>query len=365
MRISRRQIVEFLLLAISSSLGATAPPSADEIVARCVEARGGAQRLAAIHSVIYRGTYREGTHENDHAAMALMRPYYKLVGDPEKPIGDFAEGYDGSAWEYYGDPGIVLRTVGPASAASRHGLWIDGALPDYRTKGSTIEVLGKEPIAGRQAWRLRLTMRDGFAVEEFVDAQTFLEIANRKAAPIHAFGEKVTSETRFSDFRPVEGVLFAFHSEEVEIATGRVLNSMQWREIVANRPLDPSVFSPPALHRTPLQTVIDQLYQERDDVEAVRWTYADFRRAHPDVDTDAGMEAAGYQMLKMGAGASAVLILSENARAYPKSTDAAFGLGRAYATTGETAKARAEFERALALDPKNERARKALEVMPR
>jgi Tfp pilus assembly protein PilF len=72
------------------------------------------------------------------------------------------------------------------------------------------------------------------------------------------------------------------------------------------------------------------------------------------------MQAAGYQMLKMGAGPAAVTILAANAAAYPKSSGAAFGLGRAYSTTGETDKARKELERALALDPKNERARKAL-----
>jgi hypothetical protein len=357
--------VELLLCGPTvGSIHAAPLPSADEIVARHVEARGGAERLAAIHSLIYRGTYREGSHESPNAAMALMRPNYKLVGDPEKPLGDFAEGYDGSAWEFYGDPGIVLRTVGPASAAARHGLWIDGPFVDFRAKGSTIEVEGIERIADRDAYRLRLTMRDGFAMEEFLDTRTFLEVANRKAAPIHAFGEKVSSETRFSDFRPVEGVLFSFRNEEVEIATGRVLNSMQWREIVANRPLDPAVFSPPILHRTPIQALIDQLFQERDDVEAVRWTYEDFRRAHPDADTDDAMQAAGYQMLKMGAGPAAVMILSANAEAYPKSTGAAFGLGRAYATSGEPARARKEFERALALDPKNERARKALETLP-
>jgi len=355
-----------VLMALTSAAAPAAPlPSADEIVAKYVAARGGAERIAAIRSVIYRGTYREGAHVSDQAAMALMRPYFKLVGDPEKPLGDFAEGYDGSAWEFYGDPGIVLRTVGAASAAARHGAWVDGPLADYRAKGSTIVVEGMERIGDRDAYRLRLTMRDGFAVEEFIDARTFLEIANRKAAPIHAFGEKVSSETRFFDFRPVEGVLFSFRNEEVEIATGKVLNSMQWREIVANRPLDPAVFSPPALHRTPIQTLIDQLFQERDDVEAVRWTYADFRRAHPDADTDDAMQAAGYQMLKMGAVPSATLLLSENAASYPKSSTAAFGLGRAWATGGETAKARQEFERAIALDPKNERARKALDGLPR
>ena len=72
--------------------------------------------------------------------MALMRPFYKLVGDPFEPNRSFAEGYDGSAWEYYGDPGIVVRTVGAAAAALRHGLAIDGPLFEYREKGSTIEV---------------------------------------------------------------------------------------------------------------------------------------------------------------------------------------------------------------------------------
>ena len=208
-------------------------------------------------------------------------------------------------------------------------------------------------------------MRDGFQAEEFVDTRTFRQVASRKAAPVHAFGEKVSSETRFSDFRPVEGVLFSFHGEEVEIGTDRVLNTMQWREIVVNRPLDVAAFSPPSLKRTPIRTLMDQLFQERDDVEAVRWSYEEFRRANPGVDTDEAMEVVGYQMLKMGSGTSAVMILGANAEAYPKSTGAAFGLGRAYATTGEVANARAEFERAIALDPKNERAKKALAALPK
>ena len=364
MRAFRTLTVVFLLSGAPYSARAGAPlPSADEIVARHVEARGGAAKLAAIRTIVYRGTYREGSHVSDRAAMALMRPDDKLVGDPEAPVGDFAEGYDGSAWEYYRDPGIVLRTVGAASAAARHGTWIDGPFVDYRAKGSTIEVEGVETIGGREAYRLRLTMRDGFASEEFIDTHTDLEVANRKAAPIHAFGAKVSSETRFADFRSVEGVLFPFRSEEVEIATGRVLNSMQWREIVVNRPLDSAVFSPPAIRRTPVQVLIDQLFQERDDVEAVRWTFEEFRRAHPDANTDDAMQAAGYQMLKMGAGPSAVMLLSANAGAHPKSSGAAFGLGRALASAGETAKARAELERALELDPKNERARKALAAL--
>jgi hypothetical protein len=295
--------------------------------------------------------------------MALMRPFYKLVGDPDQPNSSFAEGYDGSAWEYYGDPGIVVRTVGAAAAAARHGLAIDGPLFEYREKGSTIEAAGMETIGTRSAWRLRLRMQDGFEEDEFIDGETWMLIASRKVAPVHAFGPSVASETRYDDFRPVAGVLFSFASREVEIATGKVLSQGQWTSIVANREIDPGVFSPPALNRTPLQKLLDHLFLERSDRAAVRWSYAEFRRAFPGVDTDAGIQAIGYQILKMGDVESAITLLEANARDHSGSSGAAFGLGRALNTAGRKAEARAAFARALALDPGNKRARAALDAL--
>jgi hypothetical protein len=111
---------------------AAQPPFVDDIVARYIAARGGRERIAALTSLVIRGEYREGEYVSPGAVMALMRPYYKLVGDPDKPVGEFAEGYDGSAWEYYADPGIVIRTVGAASAAGRHRARFDHPLIDYR-----------------------------------------------------------------------------------------------------------------------------------------------------------------------------------------------------------------------------------------
>jgi Tfp pilus assembly protein PilF len=72
------------------------------------------------------------------------------------------------------------------------------------------------------------------------------------------------------------------------------------------------------------------------------------------------MQIIGYQMLKMGDGASAVALLAANAADYPQSSGAAFGLGRAYCETKQLPKARAQFETALRLDPNNKRAWDAL-----
>ena len=188
-------------------------------------------------------------------------------------------------------------------------------------------------------------------------------IASRKVAPIHAFGPSVASETRFDDFRPVAGVLFPFGSREVEIATGRVLSEGRWTSIVANREIDLDAFSPPVLKRTPLQKLLDHLFLERVDRAAVHWSYGEFRRAYPGVDTDAGVQAIGYQILKMGDIEPAIALLEANARDHPGSSGAAFGLGRAFNTASRAAEARAEFTRALALDPGNKRARPALDAL--
>jgi hypothetical protein len=339
-------------------------PTADQIVARYIEARGGIAKIGDLRTAIYRGVYREGDFVAPDAAMALMRPYDKLVGDPDKLSSEFREGYDGSAWEYYGDPGIVVRTVGPAAAAARHSLAIDGPLVDYRQKGTTISVLGIEPIAGRPAYRLLVRMRDGFEEEEFVDTETALLVAERKVVPVHAFGKAIASETRFGDYRPVQGVLFAHSDREVEIATGKVLNEMKWTSITVNQEIDPAVFSPPVFTRTPLQLLLDQLYMERADVQAVLWSYHEFRRARPAIETDEGIQVIGYQILKMGDHASAVALLKANASDSPRSSGAAFALGRAHRTAGNLAESRVEFRRALSLDPGNKRAAEALRNLP-
>jgi len=96
-------------------------PRADEIVSRHIAARGGYERIKALRTVVFSGgKYREGDYAGSGKAfMALMRPSYKVVSNPEEPTADFREGWDGSAWEWYADPGFVVRTVGPASAAMR------------------------------------------------------------------------------------------------------------------------------------------------------------------------------------------------------------------------------------------------------
>ena len=361
----RSFVIALTALMLGSGPDASAQPlGVETIVARHIEARGGEAAIRAIHSLVFDGgTYREGDYSSDGGAvMMLMRPYYKLVGHPERDQ-DFMEGYDGAAWEWYADPGITMRTVGAASGAIRHYADVEGPLLDYAAKGSRVELISDAGVANRHAHQIRLTMMDGYTTDFFIDRRSFMVIASRHASAIHAFGETVSSETRFGDFRRVSGVLFPFRSSEVEIATGHEMSSMLWGSIDANVDIPTAWFSPPDYERTPIQTFMEQLFVQRDDAPAMLWTYHNFRRTHPDIDTREAAETMGYQVLKMGQIASAIALLERNAADNPDASDSAFGLGRAYETAGRPADARREFERALRLEPGHARATRALAAL--
>ena len=192
---------------------------------------------------------------------------------------------------------------------------------------------------------------------------SYLIVAERRSAPFHAFGDPITTESRYEDYRSVTGVLFPHRYTEVVIATGEPLTSMQWGSIVANRDLPLEWFSPPRFERSELQRFLEQLYLAKTDKQALLWTYSQFRRVHREIDTRGGVELIGYQALKMGEADQAVALLRANAADYPTSASSAFGLGRALAGVGDVTAAKAEYQRALELDPEYQRAREALDSL--
>ena len=104
----------------------------------------------------------------------------------------------------------------------------------------------------------------------------------------------------------------------------------------------------------------ESLFGQRADLDSVMWTYSEFVRAYPDVDTSSAVNVAGFQILKMGDIETAVALLQQNARDYPTSASTRFGLGRAYQAAGSLDRAREEYQAALDADSSYERAKSAL-----
>ena len=50
---------------------------------------------------------------------------------------------------------------------------LDGSLVDYKAKGYTVELVGKEDFKGTQAYKLKITKRPGSSEFAYIDATTF------------------------------------------------------------------------------------------------------------------------------------------------------------------------------------------------
>ena len=166
------------------------------------------------------------------------------------------------------------------------------------------------------------------------------------------------------DYKPVGGVLMPFRTRQIDDASGRVMDSSVTTSVRANIGLAPSFFAPPTFTRTPLQSVIAAIYEEREDAGAVLQTYRDYRAAYGSgISSVDAIDFIGYQCLKMRDSKSAVALLAANAADYPASASAHFGLGRALVADGDAARASAEFKRALEIDPSYTRAKDALAAL--
>jgi hypothetical protein len=327
------------------------PITPQEIVRRYIAARGGLEKIRAIRTLVFRGPPRPNGKPGRQILRA--RPFYLNVG---------SEGNDGSPWEAYDEHGLQPRVTDAPGAALRHTAYFDDPLVMALEPGWRIELAGSERIGGRDAWRLRVQYPDGFTSESFVDKESWLLVARRLTAPVHAFGDAVTSQAIFGDYRPVNGVLYPFSLREVDLATGQPLDVSTWQSIEANVPLSPSVFSPPPRIDTPISRLVNAIFASRHvTADALGW-YHDFLRdpATAGVDIEAAIESVGYECLKNGAIATGTALLEENLRAHPASARAHFGVGRAYRAAGREESALERFREAVRLDPALQAARDAI-----
>ncbi len=346
-----------LVVAVSFAL--------ETVITHHVQSLGSAKAIASINSFIERGWYREGKLEID-TFTAQKRPFYRVIGDPRTdPLGEIHEGYDGAAWEYYPDPGIVVRTVGAAADATRQAAAFDDPLVDSARRGIRLTLEAPTTVLGTREYTIRAVLADGFTEDIYVNPSTWMIDAEKRVVPMHAFGKRYTTIDVLSDYRPEAGVYRAHLFKQIDEDTEKVLTESAVTRVEINPTLPLSMFSPPEWNRTPLQQMIQRIYDERDEPRSVMATYRDFSQLidlHSAAVGDA-VDFVGYQCLKMGHADSAVLLLRQNVADHPNSAGAHFGLGRAYEAMGNHNDAKAQYQRALVIDPNYKQARDALAAL--
>jgi len=227
--------------AFTQEMPATVP-TLDELVAKNIEAKGGAQAVHALQSLRSTGTMlvNEGTIRLAYTQIKKrpldVRTEATLQGMTAVQAFDGKEGWQISPFQGRKDP---ERMSADDVKALMEDAEMDGPLVDWKEKGSTIEYLGTEDVDGTQAYKIKVTRKNGDINFVYLDPDHFLEI--RILTQRIQQGALVETETDLGDYEKINGVFVPF-----SIEAGSKGDSDKQKIVIdkaeGNTPVDDAIF---------------------------------------------------------------------------------------------------------------------------
>jgi hypothetical protein len=225
----------------------TNPPTVDELVAKNIEAKGGATALNSLQSLRLSGKLLVPVQGRIELAYLQtkkrpdeVRTEASLQGMTQIEAYDGKEGWKVSPFFGRKDP---ERMSADDIKALVEDTEMGGPLADWKAKGSTVEYLGTEDVDGTPAHKLKVVRKNGDVSFVYLDPDHFLEIRIVTQRMRHGAHEEV--ETDLGDYEKAGGVFVP-----TSIESGRkgapdkqviVIDKLE-----ANAPVDDAVFHFPA-----------------------------------------------------------------------------------------------------------------------
>jgi outer membrane lipoprotein-sorting protein len=203
------------LACVATAAQAAGAPSltAEQIIERNVAARGGLAAWHGVQALTLRGHMDLGGQNNIEAQfVSEMKRPRKLRFELDIRGQKAVQIYDGvHGWKIR--PYLNRSDAEPYSpeeeqrAAEMQDL--DGALIDYKAKGTKVKLVGTEAVEGHDAYKLELTLKNGSIRHDWVDAKTFLEV-KVEGLPRRLDGRWHPVETYYRDYRTVNGLAIPY-----------------------------------------------------------------------------------------------------------------------------------------------------------
>jgi outer membrane lipoprotein-sorting protein len=210
----------------------------DEVIARNTEAKGG---LAKMRSIQTMRQARRLSLQGMEAPVVVYAKRPNMVRQEIQTGGRLVVmAFDGSTpWMVNpntGTPGAIAL-MGPQADAMRQDSDFDGPLLDYRSKGTTVELVGTETLGTKKAFHLKLTARTGVVQHYYLDTETALEVK------LVTESDNTTVEQELSDYRDVDGVKVPFLIRTM--VNGVLQAEMKVEKVEFNLKIDDAMFRMP------------------------------------------------------------------------------------------------------------------------
>lgn len=239
-----------LVLGLLCCAAAASAQTADELVAKNLQAKGGIDKIKAIHSLRMIGRMDQGGFKLDVGQEAKVPDMLRETFTFQGMLG--IEAYDGhiawrvSPFEGRKDPEMMGEDD---SRELTEDADFYGPLVDYQQKGNKIEYLGHDTVDGDDALRLKVTLKDGDIIYYLLDPDTFLEIRTERQTFIRgAIRESVQD---LGSYKQVNGVYYPFSVDSGPKSNPNARARVTFDKIEANVDIPDSQFKMPVVSSSP------------------------------------------------------------------------------------------------------------------
>jgi outer membrane lipoprotein-sorting protein len=228
-----------------------AAQTADEIVKKALDARGGINKIKAVQSERISGRISFSHGLEGTVVLELKRPH-KLHSEITVEGQTILRVYDGKSAGWTVNPFDENKEAQAMSGEELKGMpdeaELDGPLVDYKAKGTQIELIGKEDLDGKPVYRLKLANKNGDARSYLIDASTFL---TAKWEGIRKIGDReLPWECALSDYREIEGLKYPFKIDQGSPGTD-FQQTLTIEKIEIDAQIDESRFAKPVSPEAP------------------------------------------------------------------------------------------------------------------
>lgn len=238
--------------------------TADEVIARHIDAHGGADRWNSVEALKITGKFTAFSLENDFMCIRTNTgSYYADLHLGEKHVIESL--HEGEGWTI--DPWQEMDYARRLNSGEENALAQKAEFftPffNYQVKGHSVEYSGMDTVDGLQMHKLLLTRVNGKTETWYLNADTYLEY--KCESDWVDFAQTVPAETYFDDFREVEGLILPFFVERTFWQRDRILLV---KDVEINPGVDPSIFTMP--RRKEMENIA--FLQGTWDVAVEAWT---------------------------------------------------------------------------------------------
>src|SRR5579859_6139638 len=219
--------------------------TAEELVAKNLQAKGGVDKIKAIKSVRMSGNFDAGGFKATIAEYSkrpdMVREMFTVQGMTQVQAYDGSSGWQISPFGGRKDPELLGEddVRGLAEDAD-----FDGPLVDAQAKGNKIEYLGHDQVDGDDAYKLKVTLKNGDVFYYYLDPDTYIEILVEKQQFIR--GSVRESVTMLGSYKPVNGVMYPFFIESGPKNNPERRGKITVTRMEANVPVEDLEFKMPA-----------------------------------------------------------------------------------------------------------------------